>query len=56
MHADTLTIANKKLKKAVDTNNLSSVRIAQTIMEGASKLKDEETSLLKECSALEKRI
>ena len=53
---DTLEIANKKLKKSVDKNDISGARVAQAIIEGASKLKDDEISILKKCSSLEKKI
>lgn len=53
---DTLEIANKKLKKSVHKNDISGARVAQAIIEGASKLKDDEISILKKCSSLEKKI
>lgn len=53
-HAETLEIAKKKLKAAIE-KNMSAARVAQAIMEGASKLKDDETSIQKQCSSLEKK-
>ena len=55
-YTDILEIANKKLKSAVDKNDMSAARVAQAIIEGASKVKDDETSILKKCSSLERKL
>lgn len=55
-YCETITLGNKKLKKALDKKDMIGACSAQAIIQGAEHLKDEENALLQETSCLDKKI
>ena len=47
MYEETVQLGNKKLKRALDKNDLTNARVAQTVINGAENLKIEESALEK---------
>ena len=56
VYKETIDLGNKKLKKALDLNNLTHARVAQAIISSAASIKAEEDALEKKKVALEKKI